>query len=82
MLSCKEMSRLISQGQDRSLTMRERINKWVHLSICNACRQFQAQLRWLRVALKMQSKRAEEDENVKLSDSARAAIREKLHQHE
>jgi hypothetical protein len=79
-LSCKNMSRLVSQAQDRSLTKRERFDKWVHLSICKACRQFEAQLRLIRMTMKQQSKVAEEDESVKLSDSARAAILEKLHQ--
>jgi len=80
-LSCKKMSRLVSQAQDRSLSVRERFDKFVHLAICSACREFQKQLRLIRVALRMQSKQVEEDESLRLSDSAREAIREKLHQH-
>jgi hypothetical protein len=66
---------------DRPLTLRERFAVWLHLGICDPCRQFVAQLRLLREVLKKQSHQAEQDESVKLSDPAREAIREKLHQH-
>jgi len=80
-MSCKQASRLASQALDRPLTRRERFAMWLHLSICDPCSQFVAQLRLLRTALQQQSRREEQDESVKLYDSARDAIREKLHQH-
>jgi hypothetical protein len=66
---------------DRPLTLRERFSVWMHLIICDPCRQFIAQLRLLRVVLQYQSRHAENDENIRLSDPAREVIREKLHQH-
>ncbi len=80
-MSCKQASRLASQALDRPLTRRERFAMWLHLSICDPCSQFVAQLRLLRTALQQQLRREEQDESVKLSDSARDTIREKLHQH-
>jgi hypothetical protein len=66
---------------DRPLTLRERFGVWLHLGICDPCRQFVEQLRLLRVALRKQTRQMEEDEGVKLPDSVRETIRVKMHQH-
>ena len=50
-LSCKEASRLLSQGQDRALTAGERVKLWLHLRICIACTRFSQQLAFMRQAL-------------------------------
>jgi len=81
-VNCKEISRIASQAMDRPLTWRERFSVWMHLGICDPCRQFVAQLRFLRAVLKQQSRQAENDSNVVLSNSAREVIRETLHQHQ
>ncbi|HHH35397.1 MAG TPA: zf-HC2 domain-containing protein [Gammaproteobacteria bacterium] len=47
MLSCKEVSKLVSQAQDRSLTLRERISVRLHLFMCNMCRRYRRQLVFL-----------------------------------
>jgi hypothetical protein len=52
MLSCKETTRLLSQGADRKLAFGERVALRVHLAICNGCRNVSAQFRFLRVAVK------------------------------
>lgn len=52
MLSCKETSRLVSEGLDRKLSLRERLAVRVHLWICNNCRGFEKQLHFLRYALR------------------------------
>lgn len=52
MLSCKETSRLLSQGDDRKLGFGERIALRVHLAICDGCSNFNTQLRFLRLAVK------------------------------
>lgn len=51
-LSCKKTSRLLSQGEDRKLGFGERIALRVHLAICDGCSNFNAQLRFLRLAVK------------------------------
>jgi hypothetical protein len=52
MLSCKETTRLLSQGEDRRLAFGERVALRVHLAICNGCRNVHAQFRFLRLAVK------------------------------
>ena len=51
-LSCKEASRLISEGMDRRLSVPERIRLLLHVGICDACTKFTSQLAFLRRALK------------------------------
>lgn len=50
-LTCKEASRLISQAQDRKLTLAQRSALRLHLSMCEACTRFGAQLNALRSAM-------------------------------
>ena len=52
LLSCKETTRLLSQGEDRKLGFGERVALRVHLAICNGCRNVNTQFRFLRVAVK------------------------------
>ena len=51
MLTCKEVSRLVSQGLDRRLGFGERIALLVHLSICEGCSNFSKQVAFLRKAV-------------------------------
>jgi len=51
LLSCKETSRLLSQGEDRKLAFGERVALRVHLAICNGCRNVDKQFRFLRQAV-------------------------------
>jgi hypothetical protein len=61
MLSCKETTRLLSQGEDRRLAFGERVALRVHLVICNGCRNVSAQFGILRLAMtKLSSDEGEE----------------------
>jgi len=61
MLSCKETARLLSQGEDRKFAFGERMALRVHLAICKGCRNVDAQLRFLRVAMKELSRDESEE---------------------
>ena len=50
-LSCKEATRLLSQREDRSLSLAERAALHVHLAICRGCRAVGEQIPFLRRAL-------------------------------
>jgi len=56
MLSCKEVTRLVSQGEDRNLAFGERVMLRVHFSICRGCRNFRGQLKFLRRAVEQLSR--------------------------
>ena len=62
MLSCKEVTRLVSQGLDRELTFGERTAMRVHFAICKGCRNVNRQLAFLRRA--MQALSAARDESA------------------
>ncbi len=52
MLSCKEVTRLVSQGLDRRLGFGERVRLRVHLAICDGCTNFKKQTAFLRAAVR------------------------------
>jgi hypothetical protein len=47
---CRQAARLLSEGQDRPLSLGEQLPLGLHLLACPACRAFQQQLRLLRQA--------------------------------
>ena len=51
MLSCKEVTRLLSQREDRRLSYVERVKLGLHLRVCVACTRFSQQLAFMREAL-------------------------------
>ena len=50
--SCREVSELLSQAQDRPLTLREKFAIHVHLPLCEACRNFRTQLDVIRATVR------------------------------
>jgi hypothetical protein len=50
-MTCKEVSRIASQGLDRRLGLVERLRLRLHLAICEGCRNFTKQLDFLRKAV-------------------------------
>jgi len=52
MLTCKETTRLVSQGLDRDLAFGERVALRLHLAICVGCRRAGAQMAYLRKAVR------------------------------
>jgi Putative zinc-finger len=51
MLTCKEATRLVSQGLDRRLGLAERLALRLHLLICDGCANFSKQAAFLRRTL-------------------------------
>lgn len=48
MMSCKQATALISQGQERPLKLSERLSIKLHVSMCGGCRNFEKQMTSLR----------------------------------
>lgn len=46
--NCKQTHQLVSQGLDRRLSLAERTKVKLHLSICESCTNFSAQMALLR----------------------------------
>ena len=50
MLSCQQATELMSQEQDRSLTLVERLGLRLHVLICAGCNNYRRQMGILRAA--------------------------------
>ena len=55
--TCRETSELLSRAQDRPLTMREKVLLYVHLPLCEGCRNFREQLHFIRRAVREHMRR-------------------------
>jgi hypothetical protein len=51
-LTCKEATRLASEGLDRRLGLAERAALRLHLAICDGCSNFKKQVAFLRKAMR------------------------------
>jgi hypothetical protein len=52
LLTCREVSVLLSQAEDRSLGAVEQARLQAHLKLCEGCENFRKQLAFLRRALR------------------------------
>jgi hypothetical protein len=52
LLSCKDVSRLISEREERELGRFEHWKLATHLAICDACLRFEKQMHFLREAMR------------------------------
>lgn len=50
MLKCKEVTHLLSEAQDRELSVSEKLPLKMHLLMCQGCRNFKQQMSFLREA--------------------------------
>jgi predicted anti-sigma-YlaC factor YlaD len=80
MLSCKDVSVLISREQDQKLSGRERIIVRLHLFFCGACSRFSTQVRFIEKAMDVfaQKDPVREDNQEVLSEEARERLRQAL----
>ena len=51
-VSCRDVTHLVSQMQDRDLSTLERLRLRWHLGVCKACLAFEKQMRFVREAMR------------------------------
>lgn len=78
MMNCQQTSRLLSQGLDRPLSFKERLSLRLHLLMCDACRHFAEQLRFLRQAAAEVEMRTLTNECLRLGERARERIKQAM----
>ncbi|MBA1445522.1 MAG: zf-HC2 domain-containing protein [Chromatiales bacterium] len=81
MLTCKDASRLISEGQDRKLSQREKIGLRLHLWMCDSCRLFEKQLGHLRQVVRRGWAHGDIPTDKQLPEEAQERIRKILKEH-
>lgn len=60
MLSCFEVTRLVSESQERRLTAVEKVSLNLHLMMCDGCKNFSLQVPFLRKAMKAYAERLDD----------------------
>jgi hypothetical protein len=78
MLSCKEVSLLLSRACDQDLAWRERLAVKLHLLYCRGCSRLGKQLQFLRTAGRRLAQTDTLPDGTILSDTARQRIRAAL----
>lgn len=84
MLTCKEVTKLVSQSHERRLSWREQLGVRLHLMVCKTCPIFADQLVVLHRACQRIAQGSELDSSASegMSPEARARIRETLQRQE
>jgi len=79
MLTCKDVSKLVSDSLDRTLPLRQRIAVRLHLMMCRMCRAYQKQTLLLRNAVKTYARSLDkQDPSEHLPEDAAQRIKEAL----
>ncbi len=79
MLTCKDASHLLSEGQERPLGLQERWGLRLHLWMCVSCRRFERQLAMIRQAMRsLRGRAAAEAPDAGLTPEAQERIRRAL----
>ena len=52
MMSCKEVSALVSRSREERVSVLERMKIRLHLTVCEACSRFERQVRFMDRAMK------------------------------
>jgi hypothetical protein len=64
-ITCKEASRLISEGLDSQLSLSDKAALRLHLAVCGACNRLKAQFEFLRRALSSYAERNTKDDDAR-----------------
>ena len=60
--TCRDVTRLVLEGQDRELSFAERLGVRIHMLICKACPAFAGQVRLMRSAMRRWKQYGEADQ--------------------
>jgi predicted anti-sigma-YlaC factor YlaD len=71
--ACEQISHLASEKLERKLTFRERLTMQMHFAMCQVCRYYSNNITKLHQVLQL--KRHENDDDVRLSEVQRSAIK-------
>lgn len=52
MMNCQQATKLISESQERALSMPEKVSLKVHVMMCSGCKNFSLQVPFLSKAMK------------------------------
>jgi predicted anti-sigma-YlaC factor YlaD len=73
-MTCKEISKLVSESLDRKLPLRQRMGVRMHLMMCSMCRAYEKQTLLLRKAVRTYGR----SDNEKLPEESKQRIKKTL----
>ena len=76
--TCKQATRLQSEGMDRRLSFFEKVGLRLHLVLCKWCRRYGEQLKFLRSAARECEEHESREAPQRLSPEARGRIEQSL----
>jgi hypothetical protein len=79
--TCRQAARLQCDALEQSLPQPKRLGLWLHLLICKWCRRYGRQIRFLNEAAHTHPDVLNQAGAQKLSDEARARIKNNLRNH-
>jgi len=63
MKTCEEITKLMSEAQDRKMSLAESFAAQTHLVLCGGCRNYKKQLNFLREAMRAYAQGGSEKNN-------------------
>jgi len=78
MLTCKHTSHLISESQERQLSLKEKISLRVHVWMCRNCRRFEQQIVTMRNVMRHKWTQDAPPTDKQLPGEAQERIRQAL----
>lgn len=61
MLNCRLVTRLISESQERPLSLQEKLNLKMHVMMCSGCRNFSLQVPFLSKTMRAYAEGKDEE---------------------
>jgi hypothetical protein len=62
LLTCRQVSHLVSEAADRRLGWQKRWRLRMHLKVCEGCRHFRDNMKFIRTAIRRHPSLRDEDE--------------------
>ena len=59
-MKCRKATRTLSEGQERPLTLGEKVKLQLHLAMCSSCRNFGRQVAFLRESMQAYGRRPDD----------------------
>lgn len=66
MMNCQHATQLISESQERALSLPEKMGLKVHVMMCSGCKNYSVQVPFLSQAMKAYAKGFDEDRDAKV----------------
>lgn len=64
MINCHQVTRLVSESQERQLGLKERMSLKMHVAMCSACRNFSRQIPFIHDSMRAYADGRDEESEI------------------